>query len=59
MFLDGFFWVLVILVATHLGVVGYLIRRGRSLEARSRATGLRSTHATPSASGRSPRHGQE
>jgi hypothetical protein len=43
--LDGFFWVLVVLVSTHLSVVAYLIRRGRSLEERSLTAGQRSTCA--------------
>jgi hypothetical protein len=54
MSLNGFLWVLVALVAAHLSVVGYLIRRGRSLEARA-LDGATSTGAAPSISARSAR----
>jgi hypothetical protein len=43
--LDGSFWVLVVLVTTHLSVVASLIRRARSLEERSLTAGQPSTRS--------------
>jgi hypothetical protein len=45
--LDDAFWVLVVLVSTHLSVVACLIRRGRRLEERSLTAGRPPTGSTP------------